>query len=999
MRRGVWPGLALGMSLAVLAGDARAQEPRPEGRIDLDGVVVTARGGGNSGVGADGSESHFRDFAEVTRGAEKIDGLFTLHKKGDHLYAEVRPDQFNQPLLLPVTIAKGMAQAGMPVGDDDMVLVFKRVGDKVQLVRRNIHYKATAGTPLDKAVKQNYVDSVLMALPIVSINMRAGGAALIDLADIFLTDFAQLGLGPVDRSRSGFHRVKGFPNNLEIEVETTFGGSRFMGMHMGGGGGDGVADHRGVTLVVHYSLMKTPDPAYRPRLADDRVGHFLVASKDFAKADPDTNFVRQVTRWRLEKADPSAETSPPRKQIVWYIEDTVPVEYRPYVESGIREWNKAFEKVGITEAIAVRWQEPGRDEFDPEDTNYCTFRWVTSDAGFAMSCLRANPLTGEMIDGDVVFDASFIRHWKQEYALLVAPTAAGEPAGPRALAAGEVISPVLAARMGYGSPRGLGAASGVEAVPSTLGGLQWQVGRSRLDSARSTCQLHTGLSQDFSLAAVALADPPMPPTPVSPPPTPPTTPPAADAAKDKDKEKDKDADKDKDKKPAKPDRKKDELPKGFIGQAIKYIVMHEVGHSLGLRHNFKASTMLPASQLNDVAVTHAKGLVGSVMDYSPINIAPAGTTQGDFYTTTIGPYDYWAIEYAYKHLDGSEAEELKKIAARAPEADLSFATDEDMYGNGDPLVNVWDLGNDPCKYAEERIDLATRLLKELDGKVVKDGDSWARTRRAFAVLLRQWGDAAALASHYVGGQSVSRDHKGDKDAHDPIVPTAGVKQRECLKFLTDRILSDQSFRFSPALLRRLGTEKWMHWGSDAGFGSGVDISVLETVLAIQKSVLSQCLSPSTLGRLENQALQSDAGADPLRMDEVFRNLTDGVFSDLAAPAGEAKDGKPAAWSLSNVRRNLQREYLRRLNVMVLGDPAGGFGDQFAYIVIRRGGSNPVPADARALARLHLGEIAERIDKALDRKDVAMDDTTRAHLKECRQRIAKVLEAGLDARES
>ena len=94
--------------------------------------------------------------------------------------------------------------------------------------------------------------------------------------------------------------------------------------------------------------------------------------------------------------------------------------------------------------------------------------------------------------------------------------------------------------------------------------------------------------------------------------------------------------------------------------------MHEVGHSLGLRHNFKASTMLTADQLNDTAITRSKGLVGSVMDYSPINIAPKGKKQGDYYSTTIGPYDYWAIEYAYKPIDGDEAAELKKIAARLP---------------------------------------------------------------------------------------------------------------------------------------------------------------------------------------------------------------------------------------------------------------------------------------------------------------------------------------------
>src|SRR5262249_6725621 len=90
----------------------------------------------------------------------------------------------------------------------------------------------------------------------------------------------------------------------------------------------------------------------------------------------------------------------------------------------------------------------------------------------------------------------------------------------------------------------------------------------------------------------------------------------------------------------------------MIGQAIKEITMHEVGHTLGLRHNFKASTMLKNEDLHDIGITRKVGLVGSVMDYSPANIAPRGTQQGDYFTTTIGPYDYWAIEYAYKPLSG-----------------------------------------------------------------------------------------------------------------------------------------------------------------------------------------------------------------------------------------------------------------------------------------------------------------------------------------------------------
>jgi hypothetical protein len=961
----------------------RAQEPRPETKAggetkaDLDAILSQMRAAGGPGrVGGGASDRHYPDFNEMTRGAEKIDGLFTLHRKDEHLYAEIRPHQLDQPMLVLATIARGLGRTGEPVSNgDEMVVVFRKVDEHIQLVRRNISYKATPGTPIEKSVKQNYVDSVLMSLPIRTVS--PSGATVIDLADMFMTDLAQLNLGFLDRSRSSWYKVKGLKDNLELEVEATFGGAGMRGMMAMFGGNDGVADPRGITLVIHYSLIRLPnDFGFRTRLADDRIGHWLSTSKDFGSTDSDSNYVRLLNRWRLDKADMRAKLSPPRKQVVWWVEDTVPHEYRPYVEAGILEWNKAFEKIGFRNALAVRWQQPG-EEFDPEDTSYCTFRWVTSDRGYARTCFRSNPLTGEIIDGDVIFDSSFIRHWKQEYALMIGakPTGQGGELDLTPLAVGEVISPIMAAKYGFGGPlpltagRGNGAANAPSVVPADWSSLDYRLSRlARRDG--HTCTYQAGMQADFALAAMALAV---------------------------------------------PDRGGKggpvEVPEEFIGQALKEVVMHEVGHSIGLRHNFKASAMLTAEQLNDTAITRVKGLVGSVMDYSPVNIAPKGVKQGDYYTTTLGPYDYWAIEYAYKPIMGDEAGELRAIAARAPEPDLAFATDEDAALNNDPQVNRFDLGSDVCRFAKDRIALSAELLKDLDAKVVRDGEPWSRNRRAFAILLSQYGNAAYLVSNYIGGQSISRDHKGDKNARDPIVPVPGPKQRECLAFLVDQILSDRAFKFSPALLRRLATEKWSGWGNEAMMLGEVDYPVHQRVLDVQRIVLAQCLAPEVLARLQNQELQAEPGSKPLKMAEVFRTLSDGIWSeanpdadcdccdlvdDKAAKPDDKAKAAPREVALSTVRRNLQREYLKRLSTIVLGERRGDFGGSFAFLSFNGGGS--YPADARALARLHLRQIGDRIGKLLERKDVTIDDTTRAHLEDCRHKIGKVLEAGLDANE-
>jgi hypothetical protein len=401
--------------------------------------------------------------------------------------------------------------------------------------------------------------------------------------------------------------------------------------------------------------------------------------------------------------------------------------------------------------------------------------------------------------------------------------------------------------------------------------------------------------------------------------------------------------------------------------------------------------MLKPEEINDTSITRVKGMAGSVMDYNPINVAPKGQKQGDYASTTIGPYDYWAIEYAYKPIDGDEAAELKKIAAKSPDPDLTFATDDD-FANFDPQVNTYDLTNDTLAYGKQRMEMAAELLKDLDAKVVREDESWARLRTAFGACISQFGNGAYLAAEHVGGQSVRRDFKGTEKAQDPVTPVAGDKQREALKLLVDRILADKSFQFSPALLRKLIRESWQ---DNSSFSSGsAGYPIYNAILNIQEIALDECLAGSTLQRLQNQEAQSDPGANPLKIEEVFRAFTDGIFTELAAPA----EGEPAATTISTIRRNLQREYVKRLSTMVLGPRSNNdLGAYYGYVILL-GGSSSTPPDARNLARLHLDEIGREIDEAVARKDAKIDDTTLAHLKEMRHRIDQVLKAQLNANE-
>ncbi len=238
---------------------------------------------------------------------------------------------------------------------------------------------------------------------------------MIDLTSVFMSDLPQISQVlpgfAFSENKSIWEAVKGFERNLEIEVAATYASSGSLQL-------DSVADTRGVTINVHYSISKIPQTEYQPRLADDRVGYFMTVVKDYSNSSTTKEqFVRYINRWHLKKADSGADMSVPQQPIVFWVEKTVPFKYRKPIHDGIAEWNKAFEQAGFVNAIEVR-QQPDNADWDPEDINYNTFRWITANAGFAMGPSRVNPYTGQILDADIIFDADFLEAWKSKYETL-----------------------------------------------------------------------------------------------------------------------------------------------------------------------------------------------------------------------------------------------------------------------------------------------------------------------------------------------------------------------------------------------------------------------------------------------------------------------------------------------------------------------------------------------------------------------------------------------------
>jgi len=820
-------------------------------------------------------------YAEVLNGARTIDGFIKLHQKGLKLFGEIAPGDLNKDMMVLISIARGIGKMPLVGGmtwdrDDDWIWQFRKVEDRLQIVRRNVRFRAARGTPQEKAVQLSYTDSILFSLPIITTGPN--GSLVVDLTPVFISDLPQISqvlrgfrLAP---ERSFWSDLKGFKDNVELEVSATYASESVQPM-------DTVADSRGVTLLIHYSISRLRETGYQPRLADDRVGHFLTVIKDYSESGAEDRYVRYVNRWDLRKAEPSAALSPPVTPIIFWIEKTVPYKYRGAIREGILEWNKAFERIGFSNAIEVR-QQPDDAAWDPEDINYNTFRWITVSAGFARGPSRVNPMTGQILDADIIFDADFLAIWQTIFDMS-------------------------------------------EKAPEKLSGVP-----------DLYCDYAGGMAQQLALGSLALA--------------------AAAGGKAQAAE---------------------QLEK-LLYEGVRSVAVHEVGHTLGLRHNFKASSWLSLDELSDPEKTRQYGLANSVMDYLPLNISPKGKRQGEYFSLVLGPYDYWAIEYAYKPLSGGtegERAELAKIAARCTEPDLQYATDEDCAETGpDPLVNRYDLGSNPVDFARQRMELIRQLLPDLVEKTTDPGESYSKAWRAFGILMREQGRALSCVVRFIGGSYVHRDHKGDPNARPPLQLVEAKKQREALELLEQEVFGPEAFRLPPQLYNYLVPPHWLHWGMPDDLRP--DLPVHAFTLSIQLNMLGQLLSPLRLSRLLDTELKQPAEQETFTVAELFQRLSAAIFNELdKLNEGKFTDRKPA---IASTRRNLQRAYFQRLADLALGQ------------------SN-APADCQALAAVELEGLEKRIKQVLSGK-AELDPYSRAHLSDLAARIRKVLEARLELKQ-
>jgi hypothetical protein len=836
-----------------------------------------------------------KPFDEVVKNMDVTRGLFTFYRKTDEnkVFIEITTNQFDKLFLFSSSIDSSVGERGLYASQQagEFPFEFHLVGKQVQMIVRNSLYTATNDTPEARGVAKSFANSLLASARILSRPHPERHSLLVNAYDLFVLDLP--GFAPAlseiyrpsgyrfDRGNSGFGTIKSFPENALIEVDLHYATDNPRARTLT------LPDARSLPIVVKYDLGELKHTDYKPRLADDRVGHFLSVQADYSSDHPKSLMVRRINRWNLQKKDPKAAVSEPVKPITYWLENTIPVEYRPYIREGVLMWNKAFERIGYTNAVVVR-QQPDNADWDPADARYSTIRWFQgADASFAIGPSRANPFTGEIYDADIGFSeamARYVRRFGEEFA---GPISGSVP---------------------------------IATEPPQMPKLAW----TRDDY--HACEYANGMMEQAQFGVAVLQ---------------------ARGALSKDTE------------------------EKLIREYLVEVTAHEVGHTLGLRHNFRASTMLKPEELLDDAKTDVMSQSGSVMDYNPIILAPKGKKQGHFCPPTLGPYDYWAIEYAYKTIDGDETAELAKIASRCAEPELAYATDEDALGtlspaSMDPMVNQFDQSSDPIGYYRDRAEICRELWNSMENNLLEKGEGYQVLRRAMNRAFGEYSRGILISAKFIGGVYHRRDHYGDPHGHAPYEPVSAEKQRDALEFLQKYAFAENAFDLPPTLLNRLAMERLPGIGGIDGViatDGRNDYAWIESVLNLHRAVLARLYQPLTLGRLQDNEMRFGAGDKVFTMADMFSALDASIWSEL--DNGAAK--------ISPLRRNLQREHLKELVRLTVRNVGG------------------VPEDATSLARASLTALNAKMEQALHRNQIT-DRTSRAHLEESLDRIKASLDA-------
>jgi len=917
--------LASPLLLALLAGCATTTAPAtgqtPAATADATAPKVAAakpaaaaasgpRPAGAAASGAAGPTAAtppggLRPFAEVIKDAKRTDGVIAIWQKDDKVWLELKPSDLNQPFFLSPKSKTGIGESFLYGGlmmREDGIVEFRRVHNNLQLLARNTEFVAKADTPTGRAVEAAFSPSLLASTAVLSQPHPERKTILVEANALFVNDMLGTGMRLQRAYRQGY--ALDTRNSAITAVRNT-------------------PDLLVLEVMNHYATgsIAVAQPGSPPGMPVPTVPNsvpdprslFMTFHYSLAKL-PDTPMRPRKTDARVgyfatlvtDFTDDLART--PRQRFVnrWRLEKKDPAATLSEPVKPITFWlDKTIpEKYHAPITAGVLEWNKAFEKIGFKDALRVEIQpdkadWDTLD--FGRASIRW------MTNSSPIFGAIGPSHVDPRSGEILDADIGFESLSSRNQRA--LRSQVLAS-----APLNLSGAAHTHDHAAHAG--------LRGSRAMMLCDFADQAAEQLSYALDVL-----------------------EARGEID--------------PASPEAEK------FVYDYIKDVTMHEVGHTLGLRHNFRSSRIYSDKQLSDPAFTAANGLAGSVMEYAPINLAPPGVAHDKYgtpFSNTLGPYDYWAIEYAYKPIaPEDEKAELARIAGRSAEPLLAYGTDEDNSLGVDPESLMGDLGSDVVAFARKRVDIARDLLARQETRQLPADNDYSVLRRSVSYALRDMARAAGALTRQIGGVRTLRDHAGS--GRDPLLPVPATEQRAALDLLATGFLSADSFKVSPALQRKLALD--FQERTDAVFRGestpATDFSLATQVIDLQRAVLNQLMSDTVAGRLLDS--ESKSPKEALRLSELYTRLDRSVWSEL----GSGSD-------IPALRRELQREHVNRIAGLMLRPAA-----------LTR-------ADSRSLMRAQAQTLLARINGAAHRSGLSAE--AKAHLQDSADTLSQALSARL-----